>query len=96
MAQAAEVHQLSVLTKDQVEAKSKLEGIGWKWGYETIKKGVLRLYTSSEPNWEERGFPLKKLLVAEVMANGAVRMGEATDPLTEKGADVQKRAGFRG
>lgn len=69
-----------ILSKEQIEAKSKLLSIGWKWSHETIQKGHLRCYASSDPFWLDTGVPKNRSLIVEIDPKGLVKMGDITRP----------------
>jgi len=71
----------SILSHAQLEARSKLRIIGWKWDHETVQLGVLRLKVYpqqfEQSELKTKGYSLKSgVLVAEILADGRVKMGE--------------------
>jgi len=71
----------SILSHAQMEARSKLKIIGWRWDHETIRSGVLTLKIYPKPNerveFRQKGYSLKPgTVVAEILMDGRVKMGE--------------------
>lgn len=64
--------QNDVRTESQLSACEKLKTMRWKWTDETIQKGTLRLWLVNDLL---TGKQLKHL-VAEVLPDGRVKMGE--------------------
>lgn len=64
--------QNDVRTEPQLSALEKLKTMRWKWTDEKIQKGVLRLYLTNDLLTGKRLVHL----VAEVLPDGRVKMGE--------------------
>ena len=70
-----------ILSNEQRRARTLLQTIGWKWDHETYKKGTLILKV--QPNrihkeeLETKGYSLQPgVIVAEILSDGRVKMGE--------------------